>query len=158
MAKKTVTRYSLPLTDAERDEIKQILTPVYEAKERRTIANALKFTLLKSLSFFLTSDEPKFDGSNVMGGIEGLKKQLQEDAERWYANSLPRLTSDIRPEDIFVTISTDGLYILKYSDTVKQIITKADFGLQDFVIQFPFDDSDLVDQVNKHLEEDSAEE
>lgn len=158
MTKKTIVHYSLPITDEERTEIQEVLKPAYAQKERYAIAKELQVELLNNVSGFLNGVSPVFDGSTYPGGIDGLDKHLKYIAEEWYKRYAIRLGPDIRPEDINVSVSTDGLYILKYSDTVKQIITKADFNLETVTWVFPIEDSDLVKEVNEYLEQEPLEE
>lgn len=158
MGKQVVTRYSLPLTDEERSEIREILKKPYEEKERWDMAQELHAGLLGTVRNFLNHVGPEYHARFLPGGIGVLNKQLKEITSEWFSKYTVRLGADIRPDDINVSISTDGLYILTYSDTVKQIITMAGFNMTVFTYAFPQEDHLLVEEVNKYLEQENPEE
>lgn len=158
MGKQVITRYSYPLTSEEREEIKEILKPVMEEKERWEISKELQTRLLKIVSTFFMQVSPAFSSDHLLENIAVLNECLERHVREWFNDYRSRLGPRIRLEDLHVSISADGLYILNYSDTIKEIITKADFELNVSASWLGSHDRILIDEVNRYLEQKPSEE
>lgn len=157
MSKKIVTRYYEPLTPKEREEIQELLKPVVEEKERWEIANQLRVQIIKSTYESLRSAAVDHPAAYERISDE-LNEKLQTVCNEWYDQYAPRLSSDIRPEHIRVSVSKDGLYVLGYTDVLKDILTKADFELKTFAWIWPEDEWEFIRQANEFLEKAAVEE
>lgn len=160
MAKKTVTKYELPLTDTERKEIVEILKPAYIQNEKVKVARSLQKSLLNELVAHLSSIGPNYHLNEIGKPFshQHLNKKLREIVGDWYNEYVARLGADILPEDISVTVSQDGLFVLTYSDTVKKIIVDYDYNLEPVGVDLPHEDSELAREVNEYLEQQPQEE
>jgi hypothetical protein len=154
MTKKIVKRYYEPLSDEEREEIKILLTPIYEEKERWDIATELRNAILGCIRETISNPKTHFNKDNKNQATD-LNRSIKEKCDDWYTKYASRLGSDILPDHIRVTVSVDGLYILGYTDVLKDIITKADFELKTFVSNLPQKDWELIVQANEVLEKES---
>lgn len=159
MAKKVYTQYTLPITDAEKEEIKGILTPIYIQNEKREVAKQLHSAVLGVVDNNLRLRAPNYMlADHESAQAPALNTQIKQAVTDWYDAHVLRLGPDIKPEDVFIQISEDGLYILTYSDTAKSIILDTNFEFSVPTISFPDTDIGLVRQVNEHLEKEATEE
>ena len=159
MSKKVITQYALPLTDAERKEILDMLKPAYIQKEKAKVARELQRCILDEITNHLNAIAPQYD-LNVAGGpfnANYLNGKLYEKVSEWYDHYAMRLGSNILHDDIFATVSTDGLFVIEYSETAKKIITTHDFELEVLEYKLPDNDADLVRAANERLEQEPIE-
>lgn len=160
MAKKIITKYEEPLSDSERKEIVEILKPAYIQSEKVSVARELQRHILNEFMAHLGAVGPNYHlneiGKNFSHGH--LNSKLKHITDVWYGKYAVRLGSDILPDDIFVKVSEDGLFVLTYSDTVKKIIVDHDFELETVAFDLPSEDYELIRQANEHLEKEPLEE
>lgn len=160
MAKKIITKFEEPLSDSERKEIVEILKPAYIQSEKISVARELQRRILNEFVTHLGAVGPNYHlneiGKHFSHGH--LNSKLKEITDEWYGKYAVRLGSDILPDDIFVKVSEDGLFVLTYSDTVKEIIADHDFELETVAFDLPSEDYELIRQVNGHLEKEPLEE
>lgn len=160
MAKKVYTQYTLPITNAEKEEIKEILTPIYIQNEKREVAKQLHNAVIGALYHALQLRAPNFMQASHREMMQrmNLNAQIKQAVTDWYSTHALRLGPNIKPGEVFIQISEDNLYILKYSDAAKSIILDADFEFSVPTISFPECDNDLVIQINEYLEKEATEE
>lgn len=159
MTKKIISQYSLPLTDAERKEILDMLKPAYIQKEKVDAAQDLQRRILDEVYIHLHSIGPNYFLINegTVFSPAALNAKLKEKVSEWYTENVMRLGSEVNPEDLAVEVSTDGLYVLKYSKLVKKIIATYDFELEVLEYKLPDNDPDLVRAINERLEQEPIE-
>lgn len=159
MTKKIISQYSLPLTDAERKEILDMLKPAYIQKEKVDTARDLQRRILDEVYTHLHAIGPKYflNDEGTVFSPAALNAKLKEKVSDWYTENVMRLGSEVNPEDLAVEVSTDGLYVLKYSKLVKKIITTYDFDLEVLEYKLPDNDPDLVRAINERLEQEPIE-